>query len=159
LLCGGAVTAGVLVVHNVADRAKEAVKPITDPTVPGVPTDIPDLPGLPTDLPTLPTDLPNLGNGAGKPVTITYEVTGDGSAEILYAKDLGEAPTRKGSLKLPFKTTVDVVPPTLVLITAARSGSDDKPLSCRILVDGKQVTQSTRNGQFTSVTCSKLIFE
>jgi hypothetical protein len=155
LLCGGAVTAGVLIVNNVADRAKAAVQPITDPTFPSVPTDEPDLPGLPTDLPSL----PDLGDGSSKPITVTYEVTGKGSADIAYAKGLENSPQNEGNMKLPFKTSVPLTTPTFVLISAVRRDGDSGPIGCRILVDGREVAQSTKNGQFASVTCTKLIFE
>jgi hypothetical protein len=157
LLCGGTVTAGVLVVRNVTDRAKEAVAPITDPTVPAVPTDIPDLPGLPTDLPTLPTDLPGLGGDSGKKITVAYQVTGDGPAEIVYAEKLGATPKRVTKAKLPFKVTTTMDATAFLLVTAVR-GDGDGSISCRATVNGKEVVQSTREGRFASVTCSKLVF-
>jgi hypothetical protein len=147
LLCGGTVTAGVLVVRNVTDRAKEAVKPITDPTVPAVPT----------NLPTLPTDLPGLGGDSGKKITVGYQVSGDGPAEILYAEKLGATPKRVSKAKLPFKVTTTMDGTAFVLLTAVR-GDGDGSISCRATVDGQEVAQSTREGRFASVTCSKLVF-
>ena len=157
LLCGGAVTAGTLVVSNVADRAKEAVKPITDPTLPPIPTEAPDLPGLPTDLPTLPTDLPNLPGGTGKKITVRYEVTGDGPAEILYTKKLGETPHRVNNAKLPWKITTKMEGTAFVSVTAVRSGADSGSISCRATVDGEEVAQRTREGGYATVSCNKLI--
>jgi hypothetical protein len=156
LLCGGTVTAGVLVVKNVSNRAKEAVKPITDPQVPSLPTAVPDLPGLPTDLPTLPTDLPGLG-GDGKTISVTYRVTGDGPAEIVYAEKLGATPKRVTKAKLPFKVTTTMDATAFVLVTAVR-GDGNGSISCTASVDGKEVAETTRQGAYASVTCSKLIF-
>jgi hypothetical protein len=157
LLCGGTVTAGVLVVKNVSNRAKEAVKPITDPQVPSVPTDVPDLPGFPTDLPTLPTDLPGLGGDSGKTITVTYQVTGDGPAEIVYAEKLGATPKRVSKAKLPFKVTTTMDGTAFVLVTAVRAAGDGS-IGCKASVDGKEVAENTREGAYASVTCSKLVF-
>jgi len=147
----------VLIVRTVTDRAKEAVKPITDPTVPAVPTEVPDLPGFPTDLPTLPTGLPGLGGDSGKKITVSYQVTGDGPAEIVYAEKLGANPKRVRNAKLPFKVTTTMDGTALVLLSAVR-GEGDGSISCRATVDGKEVVRSTREGRFATVTCSKLVF-
>jgi hypothetical protein len=155
LLCGGAVTAGVLLVHNVADRAQEAVKPITDPTFP---TGDPDAPGLPTDLPTLPSNLPGLGDD-GTPINVTYEISGEGSADIVYANGLGKTPQSETNVKLPFKTSLPLTSPTFVLISAVRRGADSGTISCRIVVDGQEVAKNTQKSEYASVTCTKLIFE
>jgi hypothetical protein len=166
LLCGGAVTAGALVVNNIASRAKDAVKPITNPTLPAVPTEAPDLPGLPTGLPTLPTDLPslptglpNLPGGTGKKITVRYEVTGDGAAEILYTKKLGETPQRVDNAKLPWKITTKMEGTAFVSVTAVRMGTDAGSISCRAIVDGKEVARRTREGSYATVSCNQLIIE
>jgi hypothetical protein len=166
LLCGGAVTAGVLVVNNVtdrakdvADRAKEASKPLTDPTLP---TEVPDIPGLPTDLPTLPTDLPDLPNlpdGTGKKITVVYEVTGDGPAEIVYTEKLGGTPKRVSNAKLPWKITKTMQGTSFVSVTAVRSDAGSGSISCRATVDGKEVAQRTRKGEFATVSCIKFVIE
>jgi hypothetical protein len=153
LLCGGAVTAGVLIVNNVTDRAKEAIEPIANPTVPPVPTEIPD---LPTDLPGLPTDLPNLP-GSGKTIDVVYEVTGDGPVEIVYTEKLGESPKRVTEAKLPWKLKTSMKGAALVSVTAVRSGLDSGSISCRATVDGKEVAQSTREGTFATASCIKMV--
>jgi hypothetical protein len=166
LLCGGAVTAGALVVNNIANRAEEAVKPITNPTLPAIPTEAPDLPGLPTGLPTLPTDLPslpaglpNLPGGTGTKITVRYEVTGDGPAEILYTKKLGETPERVDSAKLPWKITTKMEGTAFVSVTAVRLGTDAGSISCRALVDGKEVARRTHEGSYATVSCNQLIID
>ncbi|HET6531167.1 MAG TPA: MmpS family transport accessory protein [Actinoplanes sp.] len=158
LLCGGAVTAGVLVVQNVTDRAKEAVEPILEPSLPTVPTELPDLPqipDLPTDLPDLPTNLPELDSG--KKITVVYEVTGDGPAEIVYTEKLGESPKRVTNAKLPWKLTTSMQVATLVSVTAIRSSTDSGTISCRATVDGEEVAQRTREGTFATASCTKMI--
>ncbi|MET0419180.1 MAG: MmpS family transport accessory protein [Actinoplanes sp.] len=162
LLCGGVATAGVLAFNNVKDRTEEAIKPITDPTLPALPTDVPDLPtdlpDLPTDLPTLPTDLPGLpGNGSGKKITVGYEVTGDGPAEIVYTEKLGETPKRISVDKLPWKFTTTMEGTVLIAVSAFRSSTDTGEISCRATVDGEEVAQKTREGSYASATCTKLV--
>jgi hypothetical protein len=158
LLCGGAVTAGVMVVNAVADRAKEAVKPITEPTLPQIPTEAPNLPGLPTALPTLPTDLPALPGTTGRPITVTYEVTGDGPVQIGYVDKSGE-PKHVADVKLPWKATTTMDSPTFLLVTAIREDTGAGSVRCRISVDGEEVAQSSRDGGFATVACSKWVLE
>ena len=158
LLCGGAVTAGVMAVNAMAERAKEAVKPITEPTPPQLPTEAPDLPGLPTALPTLPTDLPALPGTTGRTITVTYEVTGDGPVQIGYVEKSGE-PKRIADVKLPWKVTTTMDSPTFLLVTAIRADTADGSVSCRVRVDGEEVAQSTRDGGFATVACSKWVLD
>jgi len=140
LLCGGVSTAGLLIVHNVQAKARAAVKPLTDPTLPGIPDG-----GFPTDLPT----------GAGKQIQVTYEVTGDGPAQIIYLPKLGASPTRADNVKLPWRFTATMETPTLLSVIAMRSGADDGSITCRALVDGKEVkkTSSGSNG-FATAACT-----
>jgi hypothetical protein len=160
LLCGGVATAGVLVVRNVSDKAKEAVKPITEPTFPALPTDVPnlptDLPSLPTDVPGLPTDLPGLP-GAGKDVSVTYTVKGDGPADVVYTENLGDGPKKANSVKLPWKITAKLTGALLVSVTAVRSGEDDGDISCQATVDGKTVVKKSASGPFAAVSCTKVL--
>jgi hypothetical protein len=161
LLCGGAVTSVVLIANRVADRAKEAVKPITEPAVPTeapAPTKVPDLPAIPTDLPDLPT-FPALPGANGAKIAVKYQVTGDGPAEILYTSKLGEQPKRVSNAKLPwtFSTTMDGA--AFVSVTAVRKDADDGTIGCRTTVDGEEVARGSRTGSFAAVSCSKLIFK
>jgi len=157
LLCGGTVTAAVLIAHNVADRAKEAIKPITHPVVP---TEAPNFPGVPTALPTFPTDLPNLPGlpNSGQKITVAYEVTGDGPAEILYTTKLGETPKRVQHAKLPWRLTTTMDGAALISVSAIREGEDDGTIKCRASVDGDQAAQASRDGAFATVSCTKFVF-
>jgi hypothetical protein len=144
LLCGGVATAGVLVVRNVKAKAHDVAKPLIDPTLPD-PT-LPDQPGggFPTDLPT----------ESGKQIKVTYEVTGDGPAEVIYLPKLGTAPTRADNVKLPWKFDATMETPTLISVIAMRTDSDDGKITCRALVDGKEVKKATSgvNG-FATAAC------
>jgi hypothetical protein len=143
LLCGGVGTAGVLIVHNVKEKAREAVKPLTDPTRP----DDPVQPGggFPTDLPT----------GVGKQIQVTYEVTGDGPAEIIYLPKLGADTTRLDDVKLPWRFTATMDTPALLSVIAMRTGADDGSINCRTLVDGKEVKKtSSGSNAFATAACT-----
>ncbi|WP_229073924.1 MmpS family transport accessory protein [Actinoplanes sp. DH11] len=173
LLCGGVVTAGVLIVRSVTDRAKEVVEPIANPTLPALPTEVPqlpglptdlpglptDLPGLPTDLPALPTDLPGLPGDQNREVTVTYEVTGDGPAEILYAEQLGTAPKVVSGSELPWKVTTTMKGVALVSVSAQRRDGGDGTITCRALVDGKEVVKQSGQGPYATTSCNELVFE
>jgi hypothetical protein len=167
LLCGGTAVAGVLLVRNVTDRAKEALPDVpTLPTaVPTVPTELPtDLPALPTDvpgLPGLPTDAngdPYVPDGTTK-IKVQYEVTGDGTADIAYIEKLGDSPKTVKKAELPWRKTVTMTGATVVSVVAIRSDTSAGPISCSAKVDGEQVAQRDAKGSFAVVTCSKLILK
>ena len=140
LLCGGVATAGVMAARNVADQAREAVKPITE-----LPTVAPTLPSLPTEVP----------GATGRKITVTYEVTGDGPAAIMYVKALGAAPTKVDNVKLPWKFSAEVETPALLSVIAMRADSTEGTISCRALVDGGEVAQRTSGGgTFATATCT-----
>jgi hypothetical protein len=151
LLCGGGATAAVLITRAVTDRAKEVVKPITPPALPTQAPSVPDVPGLPTELPNLP-------GGTGRPITVTYEVTGDGPAEILYTGALGEGPKRVSNADLPWRLTTTIEGAAFVSVTAARLDGDDGSISCRTTIDDDSAAQSTRQGAFAAVSCSKFVY-
>jgi hypothetical protein len=166
LLCGGAVTASVMLFRRAADKvdevkeqAEKAVEPITDPTLPDLfPSDAPNFPGLPTDfpdLPALPTGIPGIGEG--KEISVTYEVTGDGPAEILYMEKLDGTPKRVGNARLPWKLTTTMKGPSVISVIAVRTGIDSGSISCRASVDGKQVAEHTAEGTLATANCYELV--
>jgi hypothetical protein len=156
LLCGGVATAGVMITRAATQKAREAVKPLTDPTfptsLPELPTDIPDLPGLPTDLPTVP-------GGNGKQISVTYEVSGDGPARVIYLEELGSVPEQLTSVTLPWKITATVSTPTLVSVSAGRLAGGAGTITCRTLVDGKEVAKKSSSGAYGNVSCNWFVLE
>ena len=116
-----------------------------------MPTDLPDFPGLPTDLPT---GIP----GIGTEISVTYEVTGDGPAEIVYIES-GNSPKRVGTAKLPWKVTTKLKSPAAVYVVAIRSGLGDGGIKCRTTVDGDQVAEHSAEGTFATANCYKLVVE
>jgi hypothetical protein len=164
LLCGGVATAGVLVGRNVTDRAK-AVKPIIDrPTTaagqPGglthAPTGAPNLPGLPTDS----NGDPYLPDGSGgKTITVVYEVTGDGPADIVYTLKLGDAPKRVTHATLPWRVQTSMTGAAFVSVVAVRGEIGSGSISCRATVDGKEVAKHSHSGAFAVASCTKMILD
>jgi hypothetical protein len=154
LLCGGVVTAGVLVARNVTNKAKEVVSglPTTAPTLPGLPTEVPDLPGLPSGLPGVP-------GGGGRTVSVTYEVTGDGPARILYLEKLGDPPVTVENAKLPWRFTAKTQTPALLSVIAVRTDSGSGSIACRELVDGQAVKSTSNQGGFATATCTYLALD
>jgi hypothetical protein len=139
LLCGGVATAGVLMARAAAEKTKEAVKPLTE-----IPTLDPELPSLPTGVP-----------GATRKITVTYEVSGEGPATILYFGKLGETPTRLDNVKLPWKFEVELETPAFLSVSAVRVDTTDGSITCRALVDGQEVKEGTSaSGAFATATCN-----
>ena len=87
------------------------------------------------------------GNGADRSRS-TYEVTGDGPAEIVYIEKLGDDPQRVSNAKLPWKftTTHGGRRPGLGH-RACRGTTESGKISCRATVDGEEVAQRTARGQ------------
>jgi hypothetical protein len=145
LLCGGIATAGVLIARGVKDKADE--------TVGSLPTSLPEVPALPTDLPTDST-------GGGREITVTYEVTGDGPVSIVYIEKIGESPTRLENVKLPWKFTTKAEVPALLSVVAVRVATSEGTVSCRALVDGKEVKQNeSGSSNFATTSCIQLVME
>jgi hypothetical protein len=158
LLCGGIAVAGVLIVRSITEKAQEAIDSIpTEPPKPNLPTEFPT--GLPTDLPTDLPGLPGLPtDGTGRTITVVYEVTGSGTADISYVEKLGETPKQAKGVKLPWRKEVSMTGATLVLVTAYRSGSGSGLLGCTATVDGEEVAKRSAEGSYAVATCTKLIF-
>ncbi|MET8563494.1 hypothetical protein ABZV75_23960 [Streptomyces flaveolus] len=93
----------------------------------------------------------------GKPTvptaTVTYEVTGDGTADIAYQgrSEIGTA-TVDHAVALPWKKTVRVPlgRPPLVSITLGEKGGR---ASCSLAVRGKHVQTASAYGKFGRATC------
>ncbi|WP_430780482.1 MmpS family transport accessory protein [Actinoplanes sp. G11-F43] len=161
LLCGGVGVVGKILVDRATDKAAEITGSLPDPTLPALPTEGPDLPALPTDLPELPglpTDLPTGIPGLGTEISVTYEVTGDGPAEIVYAEE-GSTPKRVGNAELPWKITTKLTSPATVYVVAIRAGLGDGGVRCRATVDGEQVAEHSAEGTLATANCTKLVIE
>jgi hypothetical protein len=156
LLCGGTAVAGVLIARKVSDAADKATEPFKN-----LPTQVPALPTeLPTDLPNVPgapDDLPDLPGLSGRTVTIVYEVTGDGPADIAYLEKLGDPPKRIQDAKLPWRLEASVPVPALFSVVALRTSSAGGSINCTATIDGAVAAENTRDGSYATATCTKFL--
>lgn len=148
LLCGGAGVAGVIVFRNNDDKT------VAEPTV-----DVTR--GLPEQEPTGgPGTEPTEGSSNGAAGVITYEVTGDGPAAISYLKDGKGGTERIASASLPWRVEIpaakDIV---MVSVIAVRKQATDGTITCRALVDGKEVATRTASGPIAAVNCIDISFD
>jgi hypothetical protein len=140
LFCGGTVA----VIFYSFKRTADAVHNI--PTL--GPTDLPEPSTAPS--PSASGD----GTNAGAP-QVVFEVTGDGTARIMY-EDLNGLQVLTNQ-KLPWRAEVQVRRPSAPVLTANRDDSDNGKLACRILVDGQQVASLNRTGPSVAVVCSTYV--
>ncbi|MGW0813077.1 hypothetical protein ACWD00_07480 [Streptomyces viridiviolaceus] len=85
---------------------------------------------------------------------MTYEVTGEGTAEIAYlaTSEAGTATVEKG-VELPWKKSVRVPlgkPPTVNVVLDSRGGT----ASCTLAIRGRHVQRATASGSYGRTTCS-----
>ncbi|CAL9308771.1 hypothetical protein SUDANB148_04412 [Streptomyces sp. SudanB148_2056] len=94
----------------------------------------------------------------GKPSTptaaVTYEVTGDGTAEISFlGRNEDGTATVVRDAELPWKRTVRVplgMAPTVAIVLGEKGGQ----ASCTLAVRGKHVQRATAMGAFGRATCA-----
>lgn len=94
----------------------------------------------------------------GKPspptAAVTYEVTGDGTAEISFlGRNEDGTATVVRDAELPWKRTVRVplgMAPTVAIVLGEKGGQ----ASCTLAVRGKHVQRATATGAFGRATCA-----
>ncbi|MER7958916.1 MmpS family transport accessory protein [Streptomyces sp. NPDC096030] len=99
------------------------------------------------------------GDGQGAPrraatetVGVTYEVLGEGSADITYRAEGDRAETVLGA-RLPWRKTVDVprgAAPLVNITLGERGGS----ASCALTVAGRHIQRATASGAYGRSTCA-----
>ncbi|UGT60633.1 MmpS family transport accessory protein [Nocardia asteroides] len=91
---------------------------------------------------------------AKREVTVAYEVRGSGgAAAVTYSgRDFDIAQEAEAPLPWSKDVTIDGLGKYVSL--TAQSGADGEELSCRILVDGRVLSEQTSNGPFSMVSCS-----
>jgi Mycobacterium membrane protein len=93
-----------------------------------------------------------------RPVLVTYEVTGEGVStanNITYTKDVNLGQEQATGQPLPWKKDIQFGEGLFKpLSIVAQAGDGTGTITCRILVDGAEVTKSTSQGQFAVVSCS-----
>lgn len=150
LLCAGAGVAGTLAFRTGDDNAAS-----------GANTPAPAKPErAPTTAPAPPTDEPATSPAPGGGALITYEVTGDGPATITYLRGGADGTKRVPGATLPWRAQVrESKQSYLVSLLAIRSDSATGSLTCRVLVNGKEVSKRTAKGAFTTVACIELLLD
>ncbi|MEU8679125.1 hypothetical protein [Streptomyces sp. NPDC048560] len=86
--------------------------------------------------------------------TVTYEVLGEGTADVTYRGDgAGDRASLVADAALPWRKTVNVPLGTspIVSITLGEKGGQ---ASCTLAVRGKHVQRSTASGTFGRSTCT-----
>ncbi len=123
-----------------------------------LPAGAPSTAGAPVSGVTVPTldqaAPPATADPAGS--TVVYEVTGKGSALVTYAKE-GFSQEQVTGAKLPWRKELaftDEVTQFTPLSVVAQHSSGGGDITCRVLVDGKVVGESTSSGQYAVVTCT-----
>ncbi|MFD6189978.1 MmpS family transport accessory protein [Streptomyces sp. NPDC060275] len=85
---------------------------------------------------------------------VTYEVTGDGTAEISYlGQDEDGRATVVRDAELPWKHTVQVPlgeTPTVAVVLGEKGGQ----AACTLAIRGKHVQRATAMGEFGRATCT-----
>ncbi|MFF1274506.1 MmpS family transport accessory protein [Streptomyces marokkonensis] len=85
---------------------------------------------------------------------VTYEVTGDGAAEISFlGRDEDGTATVVRDAELPWKRTVQVPlgkRPTVAVVLGEKGGQ----ASCTLAIRGKHVQRATAMGEFGRATCA-----
>jgi hypothetical protein len=136
LLCGGAGVAGVIAFRNATDD------PTTGPTraAPAEPQ--------PSQDRATPGAEPTETREPGGEGTITYEVTGEGTATIIYTRE-GGGSERVRDAELPWRAEVPKPNRAFaVSLIASRTAGGSGALTCRVLVDGKELINRDGGGDF-----------
>ena len=91
---------------------------------------------------------------ATRTAAVTYEVTGDGPAEISYlGRDTDGAATVVRDAELPWKRTVQVPlgqAPTVAVVLGEKGGQ----AACTLAVRGKHLQSATAAGEIGRATCA-----
>lgn len=87
-------------------------------------------------------------------VNVTYQVEGTGSSvSVTYSgNDLNMA--QDTGVSLPWSKQVTITGLLKSVTLTATNGDSPGSVTCRIMADGKQISEQTANGPFASASCS-----
>lgn len=142
LLCGGSGVAGVLLVNQN-----------------GQPDDPIATPSRKADRsPSGPTSEPPSGEPAGGGRDVIYEVTGEGTATIVYVKEDGRTVVQESDVELPWRLELTLDDSAaLATVTATRGLTSTGAVNCRLTIGGKEMAKKSASGTFATATCTKLV--
>jgi hypothetical protein len=83
-------------------------------------------------------------------------VSGSGPADIIYTEDLADGPKKATAAKLPWVFKAKLKGALMVSVTAVRSTEKDGKISCKALVNGKEVVSRTAEGPYATVSCTQV---
>ncbi|MFI1193145.1 MmpS family transport accessory protein [Micromonospora sp. NPDC020750] len=109
-----------------------------------------DPPTFPADPSKKPVTRPTAGPA---PVTVVYEVTGGGRADVAYF-DADSDLIHVDSAKLPWRTTIRTNGQSRVMVEATRPYDETEPLTCRLSVTGAGPPVTDRTTAVWRTTCS-----
>lgn len=99
-----------------------------------------------------------ISSGGGSDLTkgkVTYVVEGTTTkASVTYSTNMG-GQEQLGEVTLPFQKTLEVNYGT-PLVILAQNKNDSGSITCKILVNGKEIQSSTSEGAYVIATCSGL---
>ena len=92
----------------------------------------------------------SVANATDQLTQVTYQLSGSAPVAeyISYQTDSGQ--TQQANVPLPWTTQFNVIGVKVFVISAQSPGS----ITCRIVVDGKVVSQATANGAPARTVCS-----
>lgn len=150
LLVGGVVVTGVLLVNSGDDpgRITADETPDTQRSRPAERT---------TEI--RPSDDTTAGSGSegGNGSKVVYEVTGSGTASIIYFKSDGVTAAQVGETDLPWRQELTLESDAAFVSVNATRADGTGELGCRITIDGKEVAKKKASGQYAIVLCTKLV--
>jgi hypothetical protein len=85
-----------------------------------------------------------------QPQVVTYEVTGDGSADLTITNASGG--TEQKTVNLPYSEQLNPPPDGLLYLSAQLNGSGS--ISCKISFGGQVVQQASSQGDYVIASCS-----
>ncbi|MCX4470012.1 MmpS family protein [Micromonospora sp. NBC_01655] len=109
-----------------------------------------DPPTFPADPSKKPVTRPTAGPA---PVTVVYEVTGGGRADVAYF-DADSDLIHVDSAKLPWRTTIRTNGQSRVMVEATRPYGENEPLTCRLSVTGAGPPATDTTTAVWRTTCS-----
>lgn len=149
----GGIILLIVLISAVNGGGNQPSTPVAAPVAPPVQQQ-PAAPVPPVQLPAVPAPQADTASSD----TITYEVTGSGTAtSVTYIKDKNMGQEQIASAKLPWSKQVQFDGGTFSfqpLSLVAQNGQSGGNITCKISKNGQEITSSTSSGPFAVVTCS-----
>jgi Mycobacterium membrane protein len=90
---------------------------------------------------------------SNREVRVTYQVEGVGDAVAVTYSGRNFNTAQDTDVSLPWTKDVTVAGLGKTVVLTATSGASGQTITCRILADGKKVSEQTSNGPFATANC------